>query len=136
MIRIRKLTDYGIVLLTHLARQDAATLTARDLSRAVRLPLPTVGKLLKALSQGSLLTSVRGAAGGYRLAKPAESITVAEMISLLEGPIAITECAALDQCCGIEKTCPSKSHLQRINQIISRSLGQVTLADLMRSPGT
>src|SRR5664279_2478735 len=93
MFRMTKLTDYGIVLLTHFAaHDDQVAHTARELSQETRLPLPTVGKLLKQLSRGGLLASQRGTKGGYILARPPREITVSAIIATLEGPVAITEC--------------------------------------------
>ncbi|MGZ3697770.1 MAG: Rrf2 family transcriptional regulator, partial [Bdellovibrionota bacterium] len=78
MIRISKLTDYGILLLTTMARDPGCTMfTARDLAERTRLPQPTVGKLLKDLSKGNFLASERGMRGGYRLSRGPGLITVA-----------------------------------------------------------
>ena len=93
MFRMTKLTDYGIVLLTHFAaHDDRVAHTARELALETRLPLPTVGKLLKQLSRGGLLASQRGTKGGYILSRPPREITISAIIATLEGPVAITEC--------------------------------------------
>ena len=95
MLRMRKLTDYAFVLLAHMARNDAdATWVAQDLSEATRVPLPTTAKVLKRLARHDLLTSRRGASGGYWLSRAPAAITVADVIEALEGPLAITECVA------------------------------------------
>lgn len=132
MIRISKLTDYGIVLLTHLANGNTSY-TARDLAEESNLPLPTVGKLLKILSKGELLGSWRGAAGGYRLARRPEEITIAEIIEVLEGPVAITECSDDEGLCGLESVCPVRTNWQKINGAVFKALEGLTLAD-MRKP--
>src|SRR2546426_12150391 len=94
MIRLGKLTDYGLVLLTHIAQNhDRLLHTARDLAVESRLPLPTVSKLLKELLQGGLLVSHRGIKGGYSLARMPREISMAEIIAVIEGPIALTECS-------------------------------------------
>src|SRR5262244_3930308 len=93
MIRLGKLTDYGLVVMTHMAQnQDRLLHTARDLAVESRLPLPTVSKLLKELLQGGLLVSQRGIKGGYGLAREAREIPVSEIIAAIEGPIALTDC--------------------------------------------
>ncbi|HVH88183.1 MAG TPA: Rrf2 family transcriptional regulator, partial [Terriglobales bacterium] len=93
MIRLQKLTDYGLVLMTCVARHHEQSLhTARDLAVESHLPLPTVSKLLKQLLQGGLLVSHRGIKGGYSLARPPQAISIAEIVAALEGPIALTEC--------------------------------------------
>ena len=132
MLRMAKLTDYGIVLLTQFAaRQDATPMTARELSVQARLPLPTVGKLLKQLSHGGLLSSQRGTKGGYFLARPAREITVAQIIEVLEGPMALTECQA-PGVCDQERFCSVKPNWLVINRTVRDALSNVTLADMAR----
>jgi len=135
MIRLTKLSDYGIVLLTYFARaHDKASLTARDLADASGVPLPTVSKLLKSLQRGGLLDSHRGVKGGYRLSRAAELISVADIIRAIEGPIAVTECTGAEkELCDLELVCPVRSNWHRINKAVSQALGQLTLAE-MTSP--
>ena len=103
MFRLNKLTDYGIVLMAHVARSPEETPhTARSLAKETRLPLPTVGKLLRQLSEHRLLSSHRGVNGGYNLAREARSISVAEIILALEGPIGFTECSVVKGLCILE----------------------------------
>jgi len=131
MIRMNKLTDYGIVLLTHLARENGTPVhSARDLAESSRLPAPTVNKLLKKLSQARLLTSLRGVNGGHTLAKDAAKISVAEAISALEGPIAITECSSTTGACTFEQICPNRSGWRNISQAIRLTLENLSLQDI------
>ncbi len=133
MIRLSKMADYGIVLLTHVVQAGSQALTARELAERSGLPLPTVSKLLKALCRGGLLASARGARGGYSLARAAAAISVVEMIAAIDGPIAITACSeAAPGLCGLEHTCPVRSNWQRINQVVVRALGQLSLHDMQR----
>jgi FeS assembly SUF system regulator len=132
MLRISKLTDYGIVLLAALAERPlGATANARELAEATRIPFPMVGKVLKALAQAQLLVSHRGAKGGYGLARPAESITVAEIIEALEGPIALVECNAGPGHCEQEASCHVRDPWQRIHSTIRGTLSHVTLRGLV-----
>jgi len=132
MLRMAKLTDYGIVLLTQFAsRQDATPMTARELAALAKLPLPTVGKLLKQLSHNGLLTSLRGTKGGYSLARPAREITVAQIIEALEGPMALTECQA-PGVCEQESFCSVKPNWLVINRTVRDALSNVTLTDMTR----
>lgn len=134
MIRLSKLTDYGFVLLTRFACSDGESwLTARDLSDSTGLPLPTVSKLLKLFSKNGLLTAQRGVYGGYRLAHDPSSITVAEVIELVDGPIAITECACEGDdsvACAIEAHCPTRPHWLQITKMIKDALSGVTLLEI------
>ncbi len=132
MIRMNKLTDYGIVLLTHLARESGSSVhSARDLAESSRVPAPTVNKLLKKLSHARLLTSQRGANGGYSLARDPAAISVAEVISALEGPIAITECSTnVAGLCSLEQICPNRSGWRNISQAIRETLENLSLNDI------
>ena len=133
MVRLGKLTDYGLVLMTCLARGRGESLrTARDLARESRLPISTVSKLLKQLLQSGLLTSHRGTKGGYVLARAPRQISVVEIIAAIEGPMALTECSTdVTGMCSIERRCPIKSNQQIINQAVRGVLDKITLADLI-----
>lgn len=136
MLRISRLTDYGIVLLAHLAEEgDGTTHNARGLAERANLPLPAVSKILKTLTHHGLLVSQRGAKGGYALARAASAISVAEIISALEGPIALTECTLGPGHCDQEITCMTRLPWQRINRAIHDALGRISLAELAGTPG-
>ena len=134
MIRLGKLTDYGLVLMTYIAQNhDRSLHTARDLAVESRLPLPTVSKLLKELLQGGLLVSQRGIKGGYCLAREPREISVAEVIAVLEGPIALTECSTdISGLCDLEPCCPIKNNQRIISQAVRGALGSVMLSDLVQ----
>ena len=134
MIRLSKLTDYGLVLMTYMANnQDRSVCTARDLAVESRLPLPTVSKLLKELLQGGLLVSQLGIKGGYSLARTPREISVAEIIAVLEGPIALTECSTdVSGLCDLEPCCPIKNNQRIISQAVRGALGNVMLSDLIQ----
>ena len=133
MLRITRQTDYGIVLLTRFALgRTGEVRNAPDLAHEAGLPAPMVSKILKILVRAGLLSSQRGAAGGYRLARPPSAISVAEIVTALEGPIAMTECLTGDAgCCAIEGSCPSRPNWARINQAISTALQDVHLTDML-----
>ena len=133
MLRISKLTDYGTVLLAHLASNQATVRSAADVAAATGIALPTVSKLLKLLARADLVISTRGANGGYRLARAPHEITAADVIDALEGPVSITECSASDGDCEHEGMCSVGDAWQRINVAIRRALQDVTLNDLIRS---
>jgi FeS assembly SUF system regulator len=131
MFRLNKLTDYGIVLMAHVAQSpEEMPHTARDLAKATKLPLPTVGKLLRQLSERGLLSSHRGTKGGYNLVRKATKISVAEIILALEGPIGFTECSVEKGLCNRERSCAIKSNSQIIGDALRDALDHVTLSDL------
>jgi FeS assembly SUF system regulator len=132
MLRIAKLTDYGIVLMAHFARQEeGALLSSREVAEATNFTPPTVAKLLKLLNKSGLLSSVRGTHGGYQLSRPATAIDVAQIIEALEGPLAMTECAdARVSTCSDESCCPLRTHWNHINLAVKTALETVTLKQL------
>lgn len=133
MIRLGRLTDYGIVVMSHMATARGSIVTARELAQWSHLPLPTVSKVLKLLAKGHLIESHRGVNGGYQLARSPKEICVADMIDALEGPIAITNCAGETEHCQYDQHCPVKEHGPKINKVVRNALSQMTLHDL-RSP--
>jgi FeS assembly SUF system regulator len=130
MIRMSKQTDYGIVLLTHLASTPDASYSARELAAVMHLPLPMVSKILKLLTREGLLFSYRGPSGGYRLARQPNQITVAEMINALEGPFAFMECIETPGTCRQESFCPVRGNWYTINSTVVRALRGITLSDM------
>lgn len=133
MLRMSKLTDYGTLVLSQLPAGGAEPASAGIVADRTHLALPTVSKLLKALTRSGLVVSTRGSHGGYALARAPDEITAAEIIDALEGPVAITECSAEEGACTIEAYCRVGSAWQRINRSIREALTQITLADLQRS---
>ena len=130
MLRISKLTDYGTVVLACLAARPDQRLTATTVAEQTRLGLPTVSKLLKSFHRAGIVTSTRGAHGGYQLARVAASISAAEIIDAIEGPVAITECSGIHSACDREPVCSTGSAWQRVNAAIRRSLDEISLAQL------
>jgi len=131
MIRLSRITDYGIVLMVELARSaDGEARNARNLAAETDLPVPVVSKVLKSLARGGLLASQRGSKGGYTLARSAADISVPEMITALEGPISLTECTVHPGACSQESSCDVRGPWQRINTAVESALAKITLADL------
>ncbi|HET9645474.1 MAG TPA: SUF system Fe-S cluster assembly regulator [Burkholderiaceae bacterium] len=130
MLRLSKLTDYGIVAMTHVGGEPDRIHAAAELAATIGVTVPTASKVLKILAGANLLRSVRGAKGGYMLSRPAEEISIAELIDALEGPIGLTECSAIAGLCALEGSCSIRTNWRRINRVIRDALGQMTLADL------
>ncbi len=132
MMRITREADYGILLMTGLAQSEGQPCSAAALAQQRRLPLPMVSKILKTLTRSGLLTSQRGAQGGYCLARPASEISAADIIHALEGPLAITECSAAHEGCARQEHCDVSGHWPRINQAIYAALHGISLAEMSR----
>jgi len=131
MIRITRQTDYGVVLMTHLAATPDERFNAPELAAEARLPLPMVSKILKLLARAGLLASQRGVHGGYSLGRDAREISVAEIIAALEGPIAVTECIEnAPGSCDNEAFCSVRGNWGRINQAILDALEDISLAEM------
>lgn len=130
MLRLSKLTDYGTVLMTALARHPSEQRSAAELAENTHIAAPTVRKLLKRLTHAGLVESSRGAQGGYRLARAPERISVADVIAALEGPLGLTECAVHNGRCGIESDCSLRGNWRIINRAIRDALSGVSLAEM------
>jgi FeS assembly SUF system regulator len=131
MLRMGKLTDYGIVLMSYLASKTYQQHSAHSLSNAVQMPLPTVRKVLKFLSQAGLLKSERGAQGGYNLTRSPKQVSIAEIITAIEGPIALTECVSDESHCEQESHCSVQTNWTRINNAVFHALDEVKLSDML-----
>lgn len=135
MLRVGRLTDYGIILMSYMAMHSECVHNAAEVASATNLRQPTVSKLMRLLARRGLLASQRGAKGGYRLARMPEEISLAEVIRALEGPVSMTLCTADGgEDCEHEPVCPVRPRWQSINVAILRALDGVTLSD-MSSPG-
>ncbi len=133
MLRISKLTDYGTVVLAYLAGDPGAVCSAADVSAKTGISPPTVSKLLKSLARADLVSSTRGANGGYQLTRDPREISAADVIDALEGPVSITECSAADSHCEHEQVCSVGSSWKQINVAIRHALEDVSLIDLLRA---
>lgn len=131
MLRVTKLTDYATVVLTALASDPEAVHSAAGLAERARLETPTVSKVLKPLAQAGLVEGFRGAAGGYRLARPADQIGLIEIVEAIEGPLGMTECSVHGSQCGIEAHCGVRANWRRVNDVVVDALRGVTLAQML-----
>jgi Rrf2 family protein len=98
-----------------------------------RLPQATVAKVLKALAHAGLVTAARGAGGGYRLARIATSISVAEVVAAIDGDIGLTQCSVHVDECARTTYCPTRPHWAAINRAVGEALSAVSL-DAMLTP--
>ena len=132
MLRVSRLTDYATVVMTCIAAHPDDVLSTAQIADETRLELPTVSKLLKSLGHAGLVESFRGVNGGYRLARPAGEITLAEIVEAMEGPIGMTECGVTEGQCEREAQCGVRGSWQRINSVLDHALRAVSLADMLR----
>ncbi|MGC9268724.1 SUF system Fe-S cluster assembly regulator [Acidiphilium sp.] len=132
MLRLSRLTDYAVVVLVRLSRANDVE-TAPGIAAATGIPEPTVSKVLKGLSQVGLVSSQRGAHGGYRLNRSLAAIPVADVIVAIDGPIALTACVeGTGGSCDSLSLCPMAGRWGVVNDAISDALNSITLADMQR----
>lgn len=137
MIKLTNLADYAVVLMCHLAQEPLELSSAVGLAGMSRVPVPTVSKILGALSRAGILRSQRGLKGGFFLARTAEDISVADIVEAVDGPIALTNCiedAPGD--CDLETLCMMKPHWQTINLAVKEALSGISLAEIAAPPIT
>ena len=136
-MRLSSLADYAVVMMTAAARHcgGVGRLNATALAGETGLPLPTVQKLVSKLSTAGLIESTRGTGGGFRLARPAAAISLADIVEAIEGPIALTACVegGKQDCC-VDETCRVKPHWNAVNGAVRGALANVSLASLAMPP--
>ncbi len=134
MFALTKKTDYAIIALSYMAQQGDRICTAREIAEQFNMPSALLMNVLKTLNQGELVSSSRGAKGGYRLAQPAEDITLCDIITVVEGPIRFVQCAAGPQSdtqnCGLAESCPVTKPVNKVHDQLNVFLKQVTLAQI------
>ena len=130
MLRVTKLTDYATLVMTVLAAAPDAVLSANELAERAGIELPTASKVLKPLAQAGLVDGFRGANGGYRLARDAREVSLADIVEAMEGPLAMTECSIHEGQCGIEDSCNVRGNWQRVNDVIAKALRDISLHEM------
>src|SRR6185369_3404362 len=130
-MRLSHLADYAVVLMTAAARRPAgARLSATELSGETGVPLPTAQKLMGQLTGCGLLSSARGAGGGFALARPANEISLADIVEAVEGPIAMSACSDGKFDCALDAHCRVKPHMGIVGHAVRGALGAVSLTTL------
>lgn len=130
MLRLSKLTDYAVVVLVRLARTDNVQ-TSPGIAAATGIPEPTVAKVLKILAASGLVSSQRGARGGYRAVRALSDIPVSDVIAAIDGPIALTACVEGSAGeCESQGLCPMRGRWDPVNDAIQRAMAAISLADM------
>lgn len=132
MLKIAKLTDYAVLILSELARTPNQHTSATTLADVLHLTPPTVSKILKMLADSALVTSVRGAEGGYQLARAAASINLVQIIEAMEGGVVVTACCEQESLCQIKSRCTAKDNWRTINKAIKAMLSKLSILDMQQ----
>ncbi len=135
MLALTKKTDYALIALAHLAKQAGDLVSARELARVSHVPLPILTNVLKTLAHAGIVVSERGASGGYSLARPARSISLHELIAVIEGPFHFVQCVPDESShrgkCELEPCCAIRKPAQRVHGRLKVFLESVTLDELV-----
>jgi Rrf2 family protein len=137
-VKISAQEEYGIRCLLQIgSRGPDASLTIPEISRAEHISSHYVAKLLRVLRRGGLVTSARGQAGGYTLARPLSAITVSEAMAVLGGrlydPAFCGQHGGAETVCAHTIECSIRSLWRSLQEAVDGVLGQTTLADLLPS---
>jgi FeS assembly SUF system regulator len=133
MLRLSKKADYALMAMTHLALREGSS-SAREIAEQYNIPIELLAKVLQRLTRRGLLTSQQGTRGGYQLSRSAVSISVADVIHAIDGPVAVTACSSHAGRCGQFETCNVRDPLWRIREIIVSALSSTSVSALARDP--
>lgn len=131
MLRLSKKADYALMAMTHLAVREGSS-SAREIAEQYNIPIELLAKVLQRLTRRGLLTSQQGTRGGYQLSRSAVSISVADVINAIDGPVAVTACSSHAGRCGQFETCNVRDPLWRIREIIVSALASTSVSALAR----
>jgi Rrf2 family protein len=133
VLRLSKKADYALIALSYMAAPgQRPVVSAREMAERHDLPLELLAKVLQRLVQRGLLTSVQGINGGYRLARPAAEVSVAQVVEAIDGPLMLTACAdGADDPCSQYAKCNIRDPLHRIRERIAAALVECSIAELV-----
>ena len=137
MLKLNRIVDYGVLVMTEIARRNACVSTT-ELAAVYGISATIVAKVLKKLARAGLVSSERGSRGGYRLARPADVITLREIVTALEGPISLTFCSSgtASGRCKTRPLCAATDAMRRLNHLVNGAFEAVSLEDILRAPAS
>ena len=135
MFKISRLPNYSLVILEDINGREGRGLSATELAKSTRLPLPTVRKVLKILLDGGLLRSVRGAQGGYRLVLLLEHITLLRLTEVVDGQFALMQCCDKIDVCDYVSDCRVSLGWQRVDALMKEIFRSITLNNIIECTG-
>jgi Rrf2 family protein len=136
VLRISRKIDYAIRAMIHLASIPPGTVVPfREIGKQMGVPEDFLAKILKTLVDHGIVRSTRGPHGGYKLARPAETINVLEVIEAAEGPVAVNVCLDDDDACSRQSFCTMTSVWREGQERMLDVFRRTTLASLATPPG-
>ena len=134
MLSIGRHTDYAARLVLHLAALgDAVQVPIREVARERLLPIAFLRRLVGPLVAAGILRTVRGSAGGIRLARPAAAISLLDILEAVEGGVVLNRCVPGAQGCPLAGRCPVQCVWNAVNRQIKQSLGATYFDALART---
>lgn len=131
-MQITRQTEYGIRTLLELAQApEGQLISSKTISERQEIPETFLHKTLQLLSKAGLVMTQRGVQGGVRLALPANKITIKDILTAIEGPLAINVCMSPGYHCDNMQTCKVRRVLARAQAAMAAELGRETLADII-----
>lgn len=131
MIQLSRMADYAVLVMANLSQNPGGLHSATELAEMSQLGVPTVSKVLKKMVKAGILSSERGVNGGYRLARSATCISVADIVQAIDGPFALTRCQRPEGCdCTFTNGCVTRLSWNRINSAVEKAFRDVSLVDL------
>lgn len=133
MLRLSKKTDYALMALAHLAQVPAGVASAREIATRYDIPSEILAKVLQRLAQCGLVASQMGVHGGYRLARPSNSISVADVVDVIDGSLALTACSLGDERCEQFSKCSVRDPLWRLRSRIQSALTTMNVEEMVQA---
>ena len=131
MLRLSKKADYALMAMKHLAQNSSTSSTsAREIAEQYDIPIELMAKILQRLVRTGLLVSTQGTRGGYALSRPSPSISIADVIQAIDGPLTVTACSTEKVDCEQYGKCSIRDPLWQIKERIVEALGTVTIAEM------
>ena len=131
-MQITRETDYAIRCVLHLARKPRRLAPAGEIAAATQVPRIFLAKILQRLAKAGLVISQRGVQGGFTLAREPEAITLLDAVEAVQGPVALNRCAATDEHCALEDSCPAHPVWVRLSARLARDLARHSLRQLVQ----
>jgi FeS assembly SUF system regulator len=132
MLRLSKKADYALIAMKHLALrvEGQGSASAREIAEQYSIPVELMAKVLQRLARRGLLSSQQGTRGGYQLSRDSETISVADVIQAIDGPLTVTACSVHNERCGQFATCNVRDPLWKIRERIVTALSTCSVSEM------
>ncbi len=137
MFKINRRTDYAVRVVLALARQaEGARLSTAEIQTGMLVPPAFIQRIVAELARSGLIQTFPGREGGLQLARPAEEITLKDVIEAVEGPILLSDCLSVAEACPLNTPCRVSAAWGRLQGSILRELSAINFAQLALEPAS